>query len=158
MIRMSEQLPTAACESCVSRRDFLGRVAMVAGAIIVAGCGAAGDLTGVGSGPLPGGSVTIKLADYAGLATIGQPVEIRTSSGASLGVAAVRMGASSFIALGMACTHEGTKVNIQGQIFDCPNHGARFSSSGAVTNGPATRALAQRTVAFDQSLQTLTIS
>jgi hypothetical protein len=30
----------------------------------------------------------------------------------------------------MACTHEGTKVNIQGQIFDCQNHGARFSSSG----------------------------
>jgi hypothetical protein len=35
----------------------------------------------------------------------------------------------------MACTHEGTKVNIQGQIFDCQNHGARFSSSGEVARG-----------------------
>ena len=58
----------------------------------------------------------------------------------------------------MACTHEGTKVNIQSTIFDCPNHGARFSSSGAVTNGPATRALAQRTVTVDAALQTLTVT
>jgi len=155
---MSDQLFVAACESCVSRRDFLGRVALVAGAIIAAGCGAGSDLTGIGTGPLPGGSVTINIADYPGLATIGQPVEVRTSSGAALGVAAVRAGSSSFIALGMACTHEGTKVNIQGQIFNCPNHGARFSSTGAVTNGPANRPLAQRTVAYDQTLQTLTIS
>ncbi|MEO5817928.1 MAG: Rieske 2Fe-2S domain-containing protein [Gemmatimonadaceae bacterium] len=155
---MSDELPAAGCERCVSRRDFLGRVALVAGAIIAAGCGVAGDVAGVGSGPLPGGSVTIKLADYAGLATIGQPVEVRSASGGSLGVAAVRTGAGSFIALGMACTHEGTKVNIQGQIFDCPNHGARFSSNGNVTNGPATRALAQRTVVFDPTAQTLSIS
>lgn len=115
---------------------FWAESALVAGAIIAAGCGVAGDVAEVGSGPLPGGSVTIKLA----------------------GVAAVRTGAGSFIALGMACTHEGTKVNIQGQIFDCPNHGARFSSNGNVTNGPATRALAQRTVVFDPTAQTLSIS
>jgi cytochrome b6-f complex iron-sulfur subunit len=142
----------------VSRRDFLGRVAIVAGAIIAAGCGVSNDLTGVGTGPLPGGSVTIKISDYAGLATVGQPVEIQSSTGSSLGVAAVRISSSSFIALGMACTHEGTKVNIIGQIFDCPNHGARFASNGAVTNGPATRPLASRTVVYDPTQQTLTIS
>jgi Rieske Fe-S protein len=49
-------------------------------------------------------------------------------------------------------------VNIQGQIFDCPNHGARFNSSGGVTNGPATRALASRTVAYDAAAGTLTVS
>jgi cytochrome b6-f complex iron-sulfur subunit len=155
---MTDETLTDGCASCVSRRDFLGRVALVAGVFIAAGCSATTDLTGVGSGPLPGGPVTIKLSDYAGLATIGQPVEVRSSSGASLGVAAVRTSASSFIALGMACTHEGSKVNIVGQIFDCPNHGARFSSTGAVTNGPATRALAQRTVVYDATLQAITIS
>jgi cytochrome b6-f complex iron-sulfur subunit len=155
---MSDEILGGGCDSCVSRREFLGRVAIVAGAIIAAGCGVSNDLTGVGSGPLPGGSVTIKISDYAGLATIGQPVEIRTASGSSLGVAAVRINATTFIALGMACTHEGTKVNIVGQIFDCPNHGARFASNGDVTNGPATRPLAQRTVAYDATQQTLTIS
>jgi cytochrome b6-f complex iron-sulfur subunit len=146
------------CASCVSRREFLGRVALVAGAIIATGCGAAGDLTAVSTGPLPGGAITVKLSDYAGLATIGQPVEIRTASGSPAGVAAVRTGTSSFIALGMSCTHEGTKVNIQGQIFDCPNHGARFTSSGAVSNGPATRALASRTVVYDATAGTLVVS
>jgi cytochrome b6-f complex iron-sulfur subunit len=155
---MSDESLATGCESCVSRRDFLGRVAIVAGAIIAAGCAVGTDVTGVGSGQLPGGFVVIKIADYAGLATIGQPVEVRTASGSLLGVAAVRTGPGSFIALGMACTHEGTKVNIQGQIFDCPNHGARFSNSGAVTNGPATQALAQRLVSFDATAQTLTIS
>jgi cytochrome b6-f complex iron-sulfur subunit len=155
---MTHENQFEACESCLSRRDFLGRVALVAGAIIAAGCGVAGDVAGVGSGPLPGGFITIQLADYAGLATVGQPVEIRTASGGGSGVAAVRTGTSSFIALGMACTHQGTKVNIIGQSFNCPNHGARFASNGAVTNGPATQALAHRTVTYDATLQTLTIS
>ncbi|MEO8619879.1 MAG: Rieske 2Fe-2S domain-containing protein [bacterium] len=146
------------CASCVSRRDFLGRVALVAGAIIATGCGAVSDLTAVSTGPLPGGSITVKLSDYAGLATIGQPVEIRTAGGSLAGVAAVRTGASSFIALGMACTHEGAKVNIQGQIFDCPNHGARFNSTGAVTKGPASRALASRSVVYDATADTLVVT
>ena len=148
----------AGCGSCVTRRDFLGRVALVAGAMIAAGCGAASDVTAVSTSALPGGAIAVKLSDYAGLATIGQPVEIRTASGALSGVAAVRTSASTFVALGMACTHQGTKVNIQGQIFDCPNHGARYDSTGVVTRGPATRALASRNVAYDAALGTLTVS
>ncbi len=155
---MTEGLTNGECGRCVTRRDFLGRVAVVAGAIIASGCGAASDLTGVGGGAIPGGSITVKISDYAGLATVGQPVEIRNASGVLSGIAAVRTGTNSFIALGMACTHEGTKVNIHGQIFDCPNHGARFNSSGAVTLGPANRALASRTVVVDITAGTLVIS
>lgn len=155
---MTDETLAGGCDGCVSRRDFLGRVALVAGAFIASGCAATSDLTGVSTGPLAGGAITIKLSDYAGLATVGQPVEIRTASGASSGVAAVRTSASSFIALGMACTHEGTKVNIVGQTFDCPNHGARFNGTGAVTQGPANRALASRTVADDATAGTLTVS
>lgn len=154
---MTDEALFGGCEACVSRRDFLGRVALVAGAMILAGCSAS-DLTGIGSNPLPGGPITVKLSDYAGLATVGQPVEIRTSSGSPSDVAAVRTGPSSFVVLYMACTHAGTKVNIQGQIFSCPNHGARFSSTGAVTNGPATRSLAQLTVVYDATLGTITVS
>ena len=146
------------CADCVSRRDFLGQVAIVAGALIATGCGAAADLTGVGSGALPGGTFAIKVADYPGLSTVGQPVEVKNASGASSGIAVVRTGTASFVALGMACTHEGTKVNIVNKIFDCPNHGARFSSTGAVTLGPATRALASRGAVYDASADTLTIS
>lgn len=155
---MTDETLFGGCEACVSRRDFLGRVALVAGAMIAAGCGVASDFTGIDTSPLPGGPITVKLSDYAGLATVGQPVEIRTPSGSFSDVAAVRTGTSSFVALYMACTHQGTKVNIQGQIFICPNHGARFNSTGAVTMGPATRALAQRTVVYDATLGALTVS
>lgn len=155
---MTDEMNMGGCDSCVSRRDFLGRVALVAGAFIAAGCASTSDLTGVSTGRLAGGPITLNIADNAGLATVGQPVEIKSVTGASSGVAVVRTSMTSFIALGMACTHEGTKVNIVGQSFDCPNHGARFNSTGAVTRGPANRALASRTVAYDATAGTLTVS
>ena len=146
------------CDACVTRRDFLARVAAVAGAAIVAACaGGASDMTGIGTGPLPGGPVTIALANYPGLGTVGQPVELHNASGAAIGVAAVRTGDSTFLALGMSCTHQGTKINIVGQGFVCPNHGAQVASSGAVTNAPASRPLVQRTVVYDAANATLTV-
>jgi cytochrome b6-f complex iron-sulfur subunit len=145
------------CDSCLTRRDFLGRVAIVAGAVIAAGCSAS-DVTSAGTGPIAGGAITFKSTDYAGLATTGQPVELRTTGGVNSGIAVVRTGTAAFLALEMACTHEGTKVNIAGKTFDCPNHGARFSSTGAVTLGPATRSLAQRALAYDATTDTITVS
>ncbi len=59
------------------------------------------------------------------------------------GVIVVRLGAgataASFTAVQVACTHQGTSINFDtGQSnFLCPNHGSRFSTAGAVLNGPA---------------------
>lgn len=148
-----------ACDGCVSRRDFLTRAALAAGAIALAACGAAdGDVTGISSGPLPGGPATFTISDYAGLATVGQPVELRDSNGRGIGVAAVRTGDTTFLALGMACTHQGTKVNISGKGFVCPNHGAQFSSTGAVTRGPASQPLYRHDVSYDAAAGTITVS
>lgn len=51
--------------------------------------------------------------------------------------------APDFVALAQACTHQGTSVNFQlaQNSFVCPNHGSKFSTSGAVQLGPATKAL-----------------
>lgn len=154
---MTDETTFGGCQGC-SRRDFLERAALMAAALIAAGCGVAGDITGINGNPLPGGSLAVKLTDYAGLATVGQPVEIHNSDGSASNIAVVRTGTTTFIALYMACTHQGSKVNIQGQSFYCPNHGARFSSSGAVTMGPATRSLTQVSVAFDATAGTITLS
>lgn len=154
---MADQAISGSCDSCLTRRDFLGKVALVASAVIAAGCSVS-DLTSVGTGPIPGGAITLKSTDYAGLAATGQPVEIKTTTGVASGIAVVRTSATTFLALSMACTHEGTKVNIAGTIFNCPNHGARFNSTGAVTLGPANRALAQRTLAYDAATDTITVS
>jgi cytochrome b6-f complex iron-sulfur subunit len=61
------------------------------------------------------------------------------------GVIVARVAAGSFIAVSAACTHEGTNVQyVQSRNdFECPSHGATFSSTGKLTQGPARTALAQ---------------
>jgi cytochrome b6-f complex iron-sulfur subunit len=56
-----------------------------------------------------------------------------------------RTTAGSFLAVSAICTHEGTTIQYQGSSnnFRCPNHGATFSATGQVTNGPANRPLTQ---------------
>jgi cytochrome b6-f complex iron-sulfur subunit len=75
-----------------------------------------------------------------------------TSVGSSLvngGVIVVRLATgnspSSFTAVQVACTHEGTSVNYvpSSNNFFCPNHGSTFTTSGMVTLGPAATALKQ---------------
>lgn len=45
-----------------------------------------------------------------------------------------------FLAVSQFCTHQQTSVQFQSATssFKCPNHGAEFNSTGAVTLGPAT--------------------
>lgn len=65
---------------------------------------------------------------------------------------------SGYVAVSDVCTHAGCGVNFSSSAnqFQCPCHGARFSTSGAVLNGPATSALKKYTVT--QSGNTLHIT
>lgn len=52
------------------------------------------------------------------------------------------------MAFSAVCTHQGCVVAAAGASFDCPCHGSRYdAASGAVLNGPATRALSEIKVA-----------
>lgn len=55
------------------------------------------------------------------------------------GIVVARTNSGTSIAVSASCTHEGTNVNYNasGNNFICPNHGAQFSSTGMVTQGPA---------------------
>ncbi len=44
-------------------------------------------------------------------------------------------------AINATCTHLGCLVKQSTTGFDCPCHGSRYTTSGAVTNGPATQPL-----------------
>ena len=61
----------------------------------------------------------------------------------SNGIVIARTNTGSFLAVSASCTHQGTNVNYDasGNDFVCPNHGAKFSSTGVVTNGPASKNL-----------------
>jgi cytochrome b6-f complex iron-sulfur subunit len=55
------------------------------------------------------------------------------------GIVVARTLTGGFLAVSASCTHQGTNVNYNSanNNFVCPNHGALFSSTGAVTRGPA---------------------
>lgn len=61
------------------------------------------------------------------------------------GIIIGRTSATTFTAVAAACTHQGTTVQFQlhNNRFYCPNHGSTFTLNGAVTNGPAAKALNQ---------------
>lgn len=59
------------------------------------------------------------------------------------GVIVAKTMAGAYIAVQQVCTHESVTITYQGSNhrFYCDGHGATFSESGAVTGGPAPRAL-----------------
>lgn len=59
------------------------------------------------------------------------------------GIIIARTNTGTFLAVSAACTHEGTTINFvaSSNKFVCPNHGAQFSDTGVVTQGPATKNL-----------------
>jgi cytochrome b6-f complex iron-sulfur subunit len=121
-------------------------------------------LTGLGAalsscgGDNPGGpsSTNVTQLTTLGGTVSGNTVQVNAGSGSPLaptgGAALVQSSAGSFLVtrisesacsvLTSTCTHEGCTVNgIDNQTFVCPCHGSRFSSSGSVVNGPASRPL-----------------
>jgi cytochrome b6-f complex iron-sulfur subunit len=124
----------------MDRKDFLSQVGVGAAAFLapiclggIAGCGKSSSGSN-SSVPSPPSSVDFTLDVSSGaLASNGGFL-------VSQGILVARTNAGAFLAVSAACTHEGTTVNYNAanNNFVCPNHGARFSSTGMVTLGPAT--------------------
>jgi nitrite reductase/ring-hydroxylating ferredoxin subunit len=139
----------ASCGGC-TRRDFLAQGSLAAIATLLAACSSDESPTGT----LPTG-VTVRLADYPALATVGGISQV---SSTGLPVAVVRSGASTFRAFSLRCPHQGSTVQVTGGAFRCPNHGATFNSSGAWTGGERTSSLTELKVTVNASGDTLTIT
>ncbi len=142
------------CEGCgMSRRGFVERATLVAVAAVLTGC----DLSSpTGVGVPTGGPYQVRLSDYPALADIGGVARVQLDDGSVVGVG--RTGVSSFEAYGLACTHEGTQVRVQGDGWHCPSHGAEFDTAGGVTRGPANRALVSVPCTYDAATGTLTVN
>lgn len=127
----------------INRLEFLRQLGLSGSALLAFYC--AGTLTSCSKSetevtPLDTNGITLDLtsAAYSGLKTVGN----YAYSGNIL-VAHIKNG--SYIALSKICTHEGSTVQYvsSSDSIYCPNHGAKYSTTGAVTMGPATRALTQ---------------
>lgn len=119
----------------MERRKFISEVGLsVAGlcAVCLGACSKS-NTPGGGAGP---SNVNFSVDLNSSLLNIGNSI-------VQSGVIVVRLAAgntaSSFTAVQVNCTHEGTAINYNtGQeIFICPNHGSQFSTNGTVLLGPA---------------------
>ncbi len=119
----------------MNRKEFFARVGFGAAAVLVPAC-IAGLATSCSTEGTP--SVAPSGVDFLLDVSTGN---LATNGGylVTKGIVVARTLAGDFIAVSAACTHQGTSVNYasNGNKFVCPNHGAQFSSTGAVTQGPA---------------------
>ncbi len=99
--------------------------------------------------PPPAGNFEIDLANSsnAALANVG-------GSLVKDGIIIAQTSQDVFVALQVSCSHEGTAIRYihPSSLFRCPSHGSEFSPTGAVTKGPATKALKKYTVTKNGSI------
>lgn len=117
-----------------SRRQFVRGVTLVTTA---AGLGCGGSSPTGPLSPPPAEARTLRVA----LMAVGQTVAV--FDGDSV-LAVTRMAADTVVAVSRICTHMGCTVLLPeagGETLDCPCHGSRFTTAGALVQGPATRPL-----------------
>jgi Rieske Fe-S protein len=142
--------------SC-SRREFLKLVQVGVGGSallsVLPGCDSAGGAAVEGSVTVTGGKAVLTFAQFPQLAAAGGGVVV---SAGGVPIAVLRTGTSAAIALSAICTHQGCTVAYQGGSLNCPCHGSRFSSTGAVLGGPASSPLPALTATLNAADITVT--
>ena len=149
-----------------TRRDFCVQacraVSLVTVATALQACGSPTSPSDTSAPPLPtitgsvaSGTISVTVDAASPLAAVGSAALVRSSAG---DVLVSRTAQDTFIALTSICTHEGCEVNgFASPVYVCPCHGSRYSTSGAVVMGPATRALSQFTTRFTNNVLTITL-
>jgi cytochrome b6-f complex iron-sulfur subunit len=80
---------------------------------------------------------------------------VQTPSGNFL---VARIAQDSFNAMTAICTHEAcTVTRFQSGTFQCPCHGSEYSTSGAVTKGPASSSLRRFNTQFANNVLTISL-
>jgi cytochrome b6-f complex iron-sulfur subunit len=152
--------------SKTSRREFCAHaISLVTVASLIEGCGSNGNPAGPSGG---GGGNVPALATIQGT-TAGNTITVNNVSGtalANVGSAALvnntvlvtQTAPGTFSAFTSTCTHEQcTITGFQSGAFVCPCHGSQYNSSGAVQQGPATRALQRFNTQFTNNVLTITV-
>jgi len=107
------------------------------------------------TGAVAGGSVSVSIDAGSPLASVNSAALVQSSAGSFL---VSRTSQSTFTAVTAVCTHEGCVVSgFENQTYVCPCHGSRYSTTGAVVNGPATIALRQFATQFAGTTLTITL-
>jgi cytochrome b6-f complex iron-sulfur subunit len=131
----------------MDRKEFLNQVGIGAAALLVPAC--IGGLAACGKSNTGVPAVPTNV-DFTVDVSSGA---LATNGGFLVknGIIIARTNSGTFLAVSAACTHEGTNVNFvaNSNKFVCPNHNAQFSSTGVVTQGPATKNLTSYNTSLD---------
>jgi len=106
------------------------------------------------NGTVSGRTVTVAVAPGGPLAAAGNAALVSSGLGSFL---VSRTSQTTFTVLTAVCTHEGCTVDrFNGQLFVCPCHNSKYTTAGAVANGPANRALQQFASTFTADVLSFT--
>lgn len=142
-----------ATDSAIGRRTFLVQSGILAAIAALNACGSLGG-SDVTAPSLPS-NASINVNNYSSLSSVGGVAMVTLGSAP---IAVVRTGTTSFIALSRVCPHQGGIVQLSGNDFVCPVHGATYNLSGQWIGGQRASSLHQYTTSYDAATGTLTIS
>jgi cytochrome b6-f complex iron-sulfur subunit len=141
----------------MERRDFVSHLSMALALACAGGLAACSkneaDPPASGGNALLSANLDSELQNTGDFKIGGGVIVIRTASGNS---------AASFSALSSTCTHQGCTVatfNKSAGLIECNapcGHGSRYTPDGGVNTGPATAALARKTIAISGNTLTVT--
>lgn len=124
----------------MERKEFINALGLSTATLILATCfGGCGKDSSPTTPPTP--PTPPAILDFVLDLTLSENANLGTNGGFVYknGVIIARTTTGSYIAVAMACPHQGTAVVFDGpnNRFFCNNHGSAFSSTGVVSNGPA---------------------
>jgi Rieske Fe-S protein len=135
-----KQEESAKPEARVNRRSLLCGIAFM-------GLGLAADLiptsadAATGVTFLKNGKLQITRAANKALEKVGGTVVVPLQDGSNVAIVRATSATTGFVALSLACPHQGVNVQAQGKEWVCPAHGSAFTLAGALTQGPARQGL-----------------
>ena len=139
----------------MERKEFLNALGVSAASVFLAtclgGCSKSTEAPGMGNtSPPPSGvdfTLNLTQTENANLGTNGGFIYKN-------GIIVARTTSGNYIAVAMACTHQGTTLVFDGpnNRFFCNNHGSTFSTTGTVNNGPASTNLKQYSTTLTGSM------
>lgn len=125
----------------MDRKDFLASIGLSAATFALINCVGCSKNSNSASGDTSGPTGIDFVLDLTATAN----ASLNNNGGylSTNGVIVARSMSGTYIAVQRSCTHESYGLIYQGSAnrFYCANHGATFSESGTVTNGPASRSL-----------------